>query len=89
MRLPGGQNQAVSAADQARNRFSVRASGSTHATALLFEVPLSRYSRRWLVERFFAWIQWQRRVLVRWEYHPENFLGFVQLACLLVLFRRF
>ena len=26
---------------------------------------LSRYMRRWLVERFFAWIQWQRRILVR------------------------
>jgi hypothetical protein len=24
------------------------------------------YARRWLVERFFAWIQWQRRILVRW-----------------------
>ena len=41
---------------------------------------LSRYMRRWLVERFFAWIQWQRRILVRWEYHAQNFLGFVQLA---------
>ena len=40
---------------------------------------LSRYTRRWVVERFFAWIQWQRRVLVRWEYHPETFLGFVLL----------
>ena len=30
---------------------------------------LSRYMRRWLVERFFAWIQWQRRILVRWEFH--------------------
>jgi transposase len=28
---------------------------------------LSRYMRRWLVERFFAWIQWQRRILVRWS----------------------
>jgi hypothetical protein len=26
---------------------------------------------------------------VRWEYYPQNFLGFVQLACLVVLFRRF
>jgi hypothetical protein len=34
--------------------------------------------RRWLVERFFAWIQWQRRILVRWEYHAQNFLSFVQ-----------
>ena len=50
---------------------------------------LSRYTRRWLVERFFAWIQWQRRILVRWEYHAQNFLGFVQLACLVILFRRF
>ena len=44
--------------------------------------------RRWLVERFFAWIQWQRR-LVRWEFHTQNFLGFVQLACLVILFRQF
>jgi len=50
---------------------------------------LSRYMRRWLVERFFAWIQWQRRILVRWEYHAQNFLGFVMLACLVILFRRF
>src|SRR6266699_327770 len=50
---------------------------------------LSRYMRRWLVERFFAWIQWQRRILVRWEYHARNFLGFVQLACLVILFKRF
>src|SRR6266702_3741999 len=50
---------------------------------------LSRYTRRWLVERFFAWIQWQRRILVRWEYHAHNFLGFVQLACLVILFKRF
>src|SRR5262249_22955977 len=35
---------------------------------------LSRYMRRWLVERFFAWIQWQRRILIRWEYHAHNFL---------------
>ena len=41
---------------------------------------LRRYKRRWIVERFFAWIQWNRGVLVRWEYNPENFLGFVQLA---------
>ena len=50
---------------------------------------LRRFLRRWLVERFFAWIQWQRRILVRWEFYPKNFLGFVQLACLLVLFKRF
>ena len=50
---------------------------------------LSRYMRRWLVERFFAWIQWQRRILIRWEYHAYNFLGFVQLACLVILFNSY
>ncbi len=50
---------------------------------------LRRYQRRWMVERFFAWIQWQRRILIRWEFHPENFLGFVQLACITVLLRQF
>ncbi len=42
---------------------------------------LRRYQSRWLVERFFDWIQWQRRTLIRWEYYAENFLGFVQLPC--------
>ena len=41
---------------------------------------LRRYERRWLVERFFMWIQWQRRLLVRWEYYVKNFLGFAQLG---------
>jgi Transposase DDE domain len=34
---------------------------------------LRRYARRWVVERFFAWVQWQRRILVRWEYYPQEF----------------
>ena len=50
---------------------------------------LRRYQRRWLVERFFAWIQWQRRVLVRWEYYATNFLGFVQLAAVYILLKQF
>ena len=50
---------------------------------------LRRYRRRWLVERFFAWIQWQRRLLVRWEYYAEKFLGFVQLATIAILLKQF
>lgn len=50
---------------------------------------LRRYERRWIVERFFAWMQWHRRLLVRWEYYAENFLGFVQLASMLILLRQF
>lgn len=49
---------------------------------------LRRYQRRWLVERFFAWLQWKRRILCRWEYYAENFLGFVQVACINMLLKR-
>ena len=49
---------------------------------------LRRYERRWVVERFFAWIQWQRRLLCRWEYYAQNFLGFVQLACINMMLKR-
>jgi hypothetical protein len=50
---------------------------------------LRRYQRRWLVERFFAWLQWKRRLLIRWEYYAANFLGFVQLASITILLKRF
>jgi transposase len=47
--------------------------------------PLRRYRRRWKVERLFAWMHKFRRLVVRWEYHIDNFLGFVHLACLHLL----
>jgi transposase len=50
--------------------------------------PLRRYRRRWRVERFFAWLQPFRRVITRWEVKAENYLGFVHLACLLILLRQ-
>lgn len=50
---------------------------------------LRRYQRRWLVERFFAWLQGKRRLLVRWEYYATNFLGFVQLASIAMLLKQF
>ena len=46
---------------------------------------LRRYRRRWRVERLFAWMHSFRRLVTRWEYHIENFLGFVHLACLHLL----
>ncbi len=50
---------------------------------------LRRYKRRWKVERLFAWLQNFRRIVVRYEYHDENYLGFVQLGCLLILLRAY
>ena len=51
--------------------------------------PLRRYLRRWRIERLFAWLHNFRRVVTRWDYHPENYLGFVHLACALILLRHF
>jgi transposase len=48
-----------------------------------------RYKRRYRVERTIGWIQHFRRILVRYERHAHLFLGFIQLACLLILMRRF
>ena len=48
---------------------------------------LRRYRRRWQVERVFAWLHNFRRLVTRWEYHVENFLGMVQLGCLKILLR--
>jgi transposase len=50
--------------------------------------PLRRYSRRWRVERLFLWLHHFRRLVIRWEYHVENFFGMVRLGCLQILFRQ-
>lgn len=49
--------------------------------------PLRRYRRRWKIERLFAWLYNFRRLVVRYEYHAENFLGFLHLGCALILLR--
>lgn len=51
--------------------------------------PLRRFKRRWKVERTIAWLQSFRRVRTRDEVKAENFLGMVQLACIMVLLRLF
>jgi len=49
--------------------------------------PLRRYRNRWRVERLFAWLHHFRRLVIRWEYHVENFFGMVRLGCMQILFR--
>jgi transposase len=50
---------------------------------------LRRYVRRWKVERLFAWLYNFRRLVTRWERHAMNFLGFLQLGCMIILLRHF
>jgi transposase len=49
--------------------------------------PLRRYRRRWKIERLFAWLQNFRRLVTRYERRSANFLGFVHLACIIILSR--
>jgi len=37
--------------------------------------PLRRYRRRWKGERLVAWLQNSRRLLPRFEYYADNYLG--------------
>jgi transposase len=43
----------------------------------------------WKVKRLFAWLQNFRRLVIRYKYHIENFLGFVQLGCMCIILRTY
>lgn len=47
----------------------------------------SKTPRRWVVERFFSWLNRWRRLLVRWEKLGETYQAFLQLACGLICFQ--
>ena len=44
-------------------------------------------ARRWVVERSHSWMNRFRRILVRWDKKPENYLAFLHFACGLISFR--
>ncbi len=44
-------------------------------------------TRRWVVERAHSWMNRFRRLLVRWDKKPENYLAFLHFACGLIAFR--
>ena len=48
---------------------------------------LRRYRRRWKIERLFAWLHNYRRIVIRWERYPENFLAMIHLASAIILLR--
>jgi len=44
--------------------------------------------RRWVVEVGHSWFNRFRRLLIRWEKRAANSLGFVQLAAILIIYRK-
>jgi transposase len=49
---------------------------------------LRRYRRRWKVERTFAWLGNNRRLVVRWDRDIVVYSAFFHIACLLITLRR-
>lgn len=47
-----------------------------------------RPARRWVVERTLGWLSKCRGILVRYAKKSSNYLGFIQLACALLWYRR-
>jgi putative transposase len=47
-----------------------------------------RRRRRWVVERTNSWHNRFRKLLIRYEKKSENYLGLVQLACCMIIYRR-
>jgi putative transposase len=44
-------------------------------------------ARRWVVERTHSWMNRFRRVLIRWEKKPENYLALLHFVCALITYR--
>ena len=44
--------------------------------------------RRWVVERTNSWHNRFRKLLIRYEKKSDNYLGIVQLACCMIVYRR-
>ena len=44
-------------------------------------------ARRWVIERTHSWMNRFRRILVRWEKNPLNYLAMLHFACALITYR--
>ncbi len=44
-------------------------------------------ARRWVVERTHSWMNRFRRLLIRWEKKPKNYVAFLHFACAWITFR--
>ena len=59
-----------------------------HRGENLDDVVICHQPKRWVVERSVSWLNRFRKLLVRFEKKSENYLGLIQLACCLTVYRR-
>ena len=44
-------------------------------------------ARRWVAERTHGWLNRFRRILIRWDKYPENYIAMLHFACALIALR--
>ena len=44
-------------------------------------------ARRWVCERTHSWFNRFRRILIRWEKKPQNYIALLHLVCAIIAFR--
>lgn len=45
-------------------------------------------ARRWVVERAHSWFNRFRRILIRWEKKPENYLALLHFVCAIITYKQ-
>jgi putative transposase len=55
--------------------------------AKLIKQEAGKKARRWVVERTHSWMNRFRRILIRWDKKPANYIAFLHFACALIAFR--
>lgn len=82
--LDKGYDYADAEAAARRRRFvpHIRRRGEERRRCRRGERP-----RRWVVERTHSWFNRHRKLLIRWEKKPQNYLALVQFAAMLIVWR--
>ena len=44
-------------------------------------------ARRWVVERTHSWLNRFRRILIRWDKSPDNYIALLHFACAIITLR--
>jgi putative transposase len=79
-------------AGQAVREVAARHDYEPHVRPIQEEKPKTQARRhtprRWVVERTLGWLSKCRAILVRYAKKSSNYLGLIQLACILLWYRR-
>lgn len=59
----------------------------TRGEEVILKKTRSFKPRRWVVERTHSWFNRFRRILIRWEKKPQNYLAMLHLACAYLAYR--